>query len=164
MLGEAQQQFMQRIRAALAAGRDVDPPFARTPAHIDPQVRRLVGEDEDLTARFTAAATEAGARVHAVANLTQAVTTVLDLLGEAGAKDVLVGEGGLVSECGMVDAIKAAGLRAVRWREITEPNQESVHLQVEAVTPVNAPAAAFRPEWLLSLPSDPPSGLAAPQP
>ena len=62
------------------------------------------------------------------------------------------------------DGVEFEGIRFPGTIRISEPSRESVRLEVEAIVPVNAPAAAFSPVWLLTPPVEPPSELASPEP
>ena len=49
------------------------------------------------------------------------------------------------------------GVRMPRWISIEEPGQAPARLEIQKVTPANAPAASFSAEWLVAQPEPPPA-------
>ena len=125
MVGESRFQFIQRVRDALAEAGEDYLPFSHAPQDIDPEVRRLVRAGAGLVDKFVEGATAAGMRVHRVNDEAQSVALVLSLLQEPKIKELLVGDSGMVSRSGMIDALRAGGIHVECWSQLESPSDKA---------------------------------------
>ncbi len=92
MIGETQEQFLGRIRAAL--GRTGDPPESEPslPPPGDLEVSRVVARGEDLVARFLLSVEQAKMVPHRVADADSLARCIVQIAQAAGARSAIMPE------------------------------------------------------------------------
>ncbi len=105
MPGETEQAFLARIRSALA-GRP-----RRTELPADVEVARVVSRNGDLVGLFIERATQAGMKVHRVADQAAMVGKIGELAGVQNAASALVPVEGVPSREAVVAELQRRGVR-----------------------------------------------------
>lgn len=111
----SRREFLDRVREAVQAG---NRPGAAAPI---PQRGNTgyQGAGPDPLARFVEEFRTAGGQPHLVADEAAAAAKVLSLLGERGAKKVLLGRGALLEKLGVAQQLVSAGIEVANGDEAT---------------------------------------------